>query len=124
VAGSGNEGLARQRLRGILFEDFRVCTRGCRERRRLDTLGFADCRLETNVDSKRVGEEVRGTDGMTSDYVQHKDEARGRGEDADQCGKEEVKVRRQRGAGTKCDRGTHAHGPRTSVAHTGFGFFW
>lgn len=124
MAGSGNEGLARQRLRGILFEGFRVCTKNVASVDGWDTLGFADCRLETNVDSKRVGEEVRGTDGMTSDYVQHKDEARGRGEDADQCGKEEVKVRRQRGAGTKCDRGTHAHGPRTSVAHTGFGFFW
>jgi hypothetical protein len=49
------------------------------------------------TEGKRVGEEDDGTDGMTSDYAHTHTRMRleGRGEDADQCGKEEVKVRRR-----------------------------
>ena len=99
---------------------------GCRERRRLDTLGCFGCRFECSalaVSGSARRQSRHRRDDLS--YVLHKDEARGRGENADQCGKEEVKVRRQ-------SRGRHqmrwrdactwpGHG---SVAHTGFGLFW
>jgi hypothetical protein len=49
------------------FGYLRICTRDVASVEGWNTLGIADCRLECNVDSKRVGEENRGTDGMTSD---------------------------------------------------------